>query len=167
MPWSRNALFALTGAMMGAAACGDRATVRDAAPADAAPTERVIRIIHGIAIWYGPGWHGKRTASGERFDRHALTAAHRELPLGTRARVTVLDTKRQVTVRINDRGPYGRNRRRILDLSEAAARELGIIEQGSARVMIEVLAPPPDAGPGVEAEGDAGPGTAPGVAPAK
>ncbi len=125
------------------AGCRERAVpVSDAAVADAAPEpERVVRELRGIAIWYGADWHGKKTASGERFDRHALTAAHRSLPLGTRVRVTVLASGRKVIVRINDRGPYGRDRRRVIDLSEAAARELGILERGSARVLLEVLAP--------------------------
>jgi rare lipoprotein A len=132
------------------AACRERvAPVSDKAVADAAPEpERVVRELRGIAIWYGADWHGKKTASGERFDRHALTAAHRSLPLGTRVRVTVLSSGRQVIVRVNDRGPYGRDRRRIIDLSEAAARELGILERGSARVLLEILAPraPPSVG---------------------
>jgi rare lipoprotein A len=133
--------------------CRDRPVPSsDAAVADAAPEpERVVRELRGIAIWYGAHWHGKKTASGERFDRHALTAAHRWLPLGTRVRVTVLSSGRQVIVRINDRGPYGRDRRRVIDLSEAAARELGILERGSARVLIEVLAP--QAPPGAEQNG--------------
>ena len=123
--------------------CRERpAPKSDAAVADAgAEPERVVRELRGIAIWYGADWHGKKTASGERFDRHALTAAHRSLPLGTRVRITVLASGRQLIVRINDRGPYGRDRRRIIDVSEAAARELGFRERGSARVLLEVLAP--------------------------
>lgn len=122
-------------------------------PPDAAPppAERVVRVLGGHAIWYGADWHGKKTASGERFNRHALTAAHRSLPLGSRVRVTDLESGRQVVVRINDRGPYGRDRRRIIDLSEAAARLLGFHERGWTRVILEVLADP------VEAARDAGP----------
>jgi rare lipoprotein A len=121
-------------------------------PPDAAPppAERVVRVLRGHAIWYGADWHGKKTASGERFNRHALTAAHRSLPLGSRVRVTDLESGRQVVVRINDRGPYGRDRRRIIDLSEAAARLLGFHERGWTRVKLEVLADPAeamDAGP--------------------
>ena len=140
--WSALALCVI------GAGCRDRAVPSsDAAAADAAPEpERVVRELRGIAIWYGADWHGKKTASGERFDRHALTAAHRWLPLGTRVRVTVLSSGRQVIVRINDRGPYGRDRRRVIDLSEAAARELGILERGSARVLIEVLVERTEAG---------------------
>ena len=89
----------------------------------------------GKASWYGPGFHGKKTASGEPFDPHALTAAHRSLPLGTKAMVTNLGNGKTVEVRINDRGPHGGGR--ILDLSRAAARELAM--NGTASVRIEVL----------------------------
>jgi rare lipoprotein A len=98
-----------------------------------------VRVLRGHAVWYGADWHGKRTASGERFDRADLTAAHRSLPLGTRVRVIDVASRRQVVVRINDRGPYGPDRRRIIDLSEAAARALGLTDRGSARVILEVL----------------------------
>jgi rare lipoprotein A len=91
----------------------------------------------GTASWYGAGFHGRRTASGERFDRHALTAASRSLPLGSRVRVTNLTNGWMVIVRVNDRGPVARGR--VLDVSYAAARELGMIERGSARVRIEPL----------------------------
>lgn len=89
----------------------------------------------GKASWYGPGFHGKRTASGERFDANRLTAAHPRLPLGTRARVTNLNNGRAVEVTINDRGPHGGGR--IIDLSRAAARQLAM--GGTARVSIETL----------------------------
>jgi len=91
----------------------------------------------GTASWYGPGLHGRRTASGARFDQSALTAAHRSLPLGTRARVTNLENGRSVVVRITDRGPATRGR--VLDVSYAAARELGMLRRGTTRVRIEVL----------------------------
>ena len=91
----------------------------------------------GFASWYGPGFHGNRTADDERFDMNALTAAHRTLPLNSYVRVTDLATGRSVIVRINDRGPY--NRRRIIDLSARAARELGITDDGAARVRIDVV----------------------------
>src|SRR5262249_57654649 len=94
--------------------------------------------------WYGrePGQDGGPTASGERFHRSAMTAAHRSLPMGTVVRVTNLKNGRSVVVRINDRGPYGRDRSRIIDLSEAAARRMGIIDAGVAPVTIEVLSRP-------------------------
>ncbi|WP_456414082.1 septal ring lytic transglycosylase RlpA family protein [Oceanithermus profundus] len=91
----------------------------------------------GVASWYGPNFHGRRTASGEVFDMYAYTAAHRTLPFGSVVRVTRLDTGARVTVRINDRGPFKKNR--ILDLSYAAAREIGLIRTGTARVRIEVV----------------------------
>ncbi len=131
--------------LIGSSACGDDRPAPRPAAATPAPTERVVRVLRGSAVWYGRRWQGKRTASGERFDRRKLTAAHRTLPLGTRVRVTDLESWRRVIVRVNDRGPYGRDRRRIIDLSEAAARELGFLERGSTRVWLEVLAerPPP------------------------
>ncbi len=89
----------------------------------------------GKASWYGPSHQGKRTANGERFDMNAMTAAHRTLPFGTVVTVTNLDNQRSVQVRINDRGPYVRGR--VLDLSAAAARRLGIKTDGVAEVRIE------------------------------
>jgi len=90
----------------------------------------------GIASWYGPRHHGRRTANGERFDRNALTAAHNTLPLNSRVRVVNPRNGRAVVVRINDRGPgYGR----MIDLSEAAARQLAIIDRGIARVRLEPI----------------------------
>ncbi|MEO6776381.1 MAG: septal ring lytic transglycosylase RlpA family protein [Kofleriaceae bacterium] len=92
-------------------------------------------IYRGYATFYSDP---QMTASGERFDKHALTAAHRTLKLGTRVRVTNQDNGRSVVVRINDRGPFG-NRKRIIDLSEAAARQLDMIEAGVVPVTVEVL----------------------------
>jgi rare lipoprotein A len=91
----------------------------------------------GVASWYGRKYHGRATASGERYDMHRLTAAHPTLPFGTRVRVTNLENGREVEVRINDRGPFRKGR--ILDLSYAAAQELRMVEQGVARVRIVVL----------------------------
>ena len=89
----------------------------------------------GGASWYGPGFHGKTTASGERFNTHALTAAHRSLPFGTRVRVTNERTGRSVVVRINDRGPFAGGR--VIDLSKAAAQAVGI--SGVGRVKLTQL----------------------------
>lgn len=89
----------------------------------------------GLASWYGPRFHGNRTADGERFNMNALTAAHRTLPFNSYVRVTDLATGRSVIVRINDRGPYDGHR--IIDLSRRAARDLGITDDGTARVRIE------------------------------
>ncbi|MGQ9630665.1 MAG: septal ring lytic transglycosylase RlpA family protein [bacterium] len=91
----------------------------------------------GIASWYGPGFHGRRTANGEIYDMWSMTAAHKTLPLGSEVRVTNLENGRSVVVRINDRGPYAAGR--IIDLSRAAAQALGFVDEGTARVRIEVL----------------------------
>lgn len=91
----------------------------------------------GRASWYGRFFHGRRTANGERYDMHALTAAHRTLPLGSYVRVTNPATSRSVVVRINDRGPYARGR--VIDLSVAAANALDMRHAGTASVRIEGL----------------------------
>jgi rare lipoprotein A len=93
--------------------------------------------IRGIASWYGPGFNGNRSASGEIFNQNALTAAHRSLPFGTQVRVTNLRNGESVVVRINDRGPYSGNR--VIDLSAGAARAVGLIQAGVAPVSLEVL----------------------------
>lgn len=93
--------------------------------------------LSGLASWYGPGFHGRRSANGEIYNQNALTAAHRSLPFGTRVRVTNTRTGRSVVVRINDRGPYAGGR--IIDLSAAAAQILGVIHTGVAPVRVEVL----------------------------
>ena len=90
----------------------------------------------GIASWYGPGFHGRRTSSGERFDQDGLTAAHHRWAFGTRVRVTLLSTGRSVVVTINDRLP---RQDRIIDVSRGAARELGLIGPGVGRVRLEVV----------------------------
>lgn len=91
----------------------------------------------GIASWYGPGFHGQATASGETYDQYDLTAAHRTWPLGTRARVTSQENGRSVVVRINDRGPFVGDR--VLDLSYAAARSIDLVQGGTGMVTIEPL----------------------------
>lgn len=97
-----------------------------------------VRIrLNGWASWYGPGFHGNRSASGEIYNQNALTAAHRSLAFGTKVRVTNTRTGRSVVVRINDRGPYIRGR--VIDLSAAAARILGVMQTGVAPVRVEVL----------------------------
>jgi peptidoglycan lytic transglycosylase len=91
----------------------------------------------GTASWYGPGFLGNRTSSGEVYNAEEMTAAHQTLPLGTRVVVTNLENGRSVEVRINDRGPFVKGR--IIDLSRAAARELGLIGPGTADVKIESI----------------------------
>lgn len=111
-----------------------------APPADDAAAREIEREVdRGIASWYGPGLHGRRTANGERFDQHALTAAHRSLPFGTVVRVRSLVNGKTVDVRINDRGPF--LKRRIIDLSRGAAAALGLLEsrRGVKPVAISIL----------------------------
>ncbi len=91
----------------------------------------------GKASWYGPKFHGKKTATGERYNMYAMTAAHKTLPLSSYAEVTNLKNHRTVIVRINDRGPYYGNR--VMDLSYAAAKELGIQKAGTGSVEIKPL----------------------------
>lgn len=98
----------------------------------------------GIASWYGPGFQGKTTANGELYDMFAFTAAHKTLPFGTVVKVVDLETGRSVVVRINDRGPFVPGR--IIDLSYAAARELGIVGAGTAKVGLIILWMPPEPG---------------------
>lgn len=93
----------------------------------------------GVASYYGRRFHGRRTANGERFDMGAMTAAHKTLPFGSLVRVTNTRNGKSVTVRINDRGPFIRGR--TIDLSRAAAREIGMISRGHASVEMELLAP--------------------------
>ncbi len=93
----------------------------------------------GMASWYGSKFHGRRTASGERYNMYAMTAAHKLLPFNTTVRVTNLRNGKSVVVRVNDRGPFSRGR--VIDLSLGAARRLGIEKTGVARVRIEAVAP--------------------------
>lgn len=96
----------------------------------------------GLASWYGPRFHGRRTASGERFDMHALTAAHPTLPFGSIVRVENVETGRSVDVRINDRGPH--IKQRIIDLSRAAARALGLLDGNATPPVVLKLLKQPD-----------------------
>lgn len=91
----------------------------------------------GVATWYGPGFHGRRTASGETFDQNGLSVAHRTLPMGSMVEVTNLDNGRSARLRVNDRGPFAHSR--ILDVSRGGARELGFLERGSARVRVRFV----------------------------
>ncbi|MEQ9569332.1 MAG: septal ring lytic transglycosylase RlpA family protein [Longimicrobiales bacterium] len=93
----------------------------------------------GLASWYGEAFHGRPTASGETYDMHGISAAHRTLPLHTWVEVHNLDNGRRLTLRVNDRGPFADIGRRILDLSYGAARELGVVGPGLARVEVRAL----------------------------
>jgi rare lipoprotein A len=101
----------------------------------ASPVDRAAQT--GPASWYGPGFHGRQTANGERFDQDAMTMAHRSMKFGTCVRVTRVDTGASVLVRVNDRGPYVPPR--IADLSRGAAAELGMLQRGVADVRLEPL----------------------------
>lgn len=124
---SRIGLLALA---LAAVSCATTGPMRATSP----PVEPQM----GVASYYAGRWHGRRTASGERFDMHEMTAAHRTLPFGTRVRVTNLKNGREVVVRINDRGPW--RKKRVIDVSYAAARKLGMVGPGIARVRLDVVA---------------------------
>ncbi|MBD2577821.1 septal ring lytic transglycosylase RlpA family protein [Oscillatoria sp. FACHB-1406] len=109
----------------------------EAAAAPQAPEQRTVSVQRGMASWYGPGFHGRLSASGERFNQNAMTAAHRTLPFGTRVRVTNRNNGQSAIVRINDRGPFVRGR--IIDLSVGAAKQIGMYGSGVAPVEVEVL----------------------------
>ena len=115
------------------AGCASAPRSRSSPGATATPAGPAI----GVASYYGKQYHGRKTASGERFNMHALTAAHRTLPFGTDLKVTNLANDRSVVVRVNDRGPFKRDR--ILDVSFEAARRLQMLAAGTARVRIEPL----------------------------
>ena len=124
-------VFLLAAVCLIATGCATgRPTARPSAPPAPGATT-------GQASWYGQAHHGKKTFSGEIYDRTQLTAAHRTLPMGTRVRVTNVDNNRSVVVRINDRGPFKAGR--IIDLSQAAAREIGALGEGLFSVRLEVL----------------------------
>lgn len=104
------------------------------------PKQATKHALNGTASWYGPGFHGKKTASGEIYDQNKLTAAHKTVPLGSKARVTNLENGSTVEVEINDRGPFVEGR--IIDLSRAAAGVLGFVESGTAPVKVELVPDP-------------------------
>lgn len=129
---SRLALAALLLCQLLAVACsGNRKPSSTAPPSVGVPIER------GIASWYGPRFHGRLTANGERYNMNDLTAAHPSLPFNTKIGVRNTRTGREVVVRINDRGPFSKNR--IIDLSYAAAREVGVVAQGTASVELYLV----------------------------
>lgn len=136
----KTRLLAACAALLTAAAC---ASAPRRAPAVARPPEvrpPVGTVVEGVASWYGPGYDGRRTSSGERFDQDALTAAHYDWAFGTHVRVTLLVTGRSVVVRINDR--FANHKGRVIDVSRAAARAIGLIGPGTGRVRLEVVSLP-------------------------
>ena len=112
-------------------------------PSRTAEPRTMPGVQRGLASYYGPGFHGRETASGTIFNQAAMVAAHRTLPLGTVVRVTNLENGRAVTLKVVDRGPYGRNYRKgtIIDVSKGAARRLHFIRDGLVRVKVEVVRP--------------------------
>ena len=123
-------------ALLSCATCAAAATSDSVSSAD--PGARgTVAVERGKATWYGGKHHGGPTASGERFNKNAMTAAHKKLPFNSIVRVTNLKNGRAVTVRINDRGPYGKGR--IIDVSEAAARKLNMIRSGVVPCTVEVI----------------------------
>ncbi len=111
-----------------------------ASTVNARPAATPGQIQKGVASYYHDSLHGLKTASGKRYDRNALSAAHKTLPLGTKVRVTDVKTGKDIVVRINDRGPFIAGR--VIDLSRRAARDLGIVKRGVAKVEVEVLSVP-------------------------
>ncbi len=139
-----RALTALIAAMLFAASCASASRPGTTEPLVSTipsppPVPGQIYRETGMASWYGRDFHGRKTANGETYDMYGITAAHRTLPLGTMIRVTNLENYQSIKVRINDRGPFARNR--ILDLSYGAAKELAFVAQGTTRVKIETLEP--------------------------
>lgn len=128
---SRSALALLLLCQLLAVACSGNRKASTTAPSVGVPIER------GIASWYGPRFHGRLTANGERYNMNDLTAAHPSLPFNTKVGVRNTRTGREVVVRINDRGPFSKNR--IIDLSYAAAREVGVVAQGTASVELYLV----------------------------
>ncbi len=135
----RLTVLLVLGILLGSLGCGKKSS------AARGPAGNSWRIQRGLASWYGKGdgYHGRRTASGERFDRDKLTAAHFNLPFGSRVRVRNLNNDRKVVVRINDRFPIQTLRKgRIIDLSYRAAKELRMVEAGVVPVILEVTSLP-------------------------
>ncbi|MFC6222144.1 septal ring lytic transglycosylase RlpA family protein [Hymenobacter artigasi] len=111
----------------------------------ASASRHATTVLRGRASWYGSYFQGRRTTSGERYNRFQYTCAHKTLPFGTRLRVTNVKNGKSVVVRVSDRGPF--RHQRIIDLSEAAAKPLGVVECGAATVVAEVVAPETPLGP--------------------
>ena len=157
----RFLLFILMGLVLALSACGQKAAHRGSGSQKPytikGKTYYPLKSAHGfveegIASWYGPGFHGKKTASGEIFNQYAMTAAHKTLPLGTRVRVTHLDNGKSVLVRVNDRGPFASDR--IIDLSRAAANRLEITAKGTGRVRVQSLGGLPEISKDGDISGD-------------
>lgn len=139
----------LSSVILATACCGEGAhrsavTAASSEPAvdpEGVDLDRDGDVLHGEASYYADFFDGRKTASGERYDPDKMTAANRTLPLGTRVRIRRVDTGRSVVVTVNDRGPFGK-RRRIFDLSKAAAKKLDMLSRGTAQVEAVVLEGP-------------------------
>jgi rare lipoprotein A len=107
---------------------------------EVSPNNQPVQVETGIASWYGAPYHNRRGSNGEVYDMNAMTAAHRTLPLGSIVRVTNLESNKSAVVRITDRGPFIEGR--IIDLSQAAAKQIGLVRKGTGRVRVEVLKTP-------------------------
>jgi len=136
--WHRPGVRLLACTVLAVAfACAHPETRREPPPTVEREASPHARLQSGIASFYGGEFEGRRTASGAIYRGRRMTCAHRTLPFGTVLRVTDVETRRSVVVEVNDRGPYAKGR--IVDLSMAAARKLGIIDRGLARVTVEVV----------------------------
>lgn len=130
-------MFSISGKAMNANALSNSNEMSHTETLSQSRSKQLLARMRGRASWYGYRFHGRRTANGERFNATEYTAAHRNLPFGTKVRVTNLRNGRSVVVRINDRGPYVGGR--IIDLSKAAARAIGMLYSGTAPVRMEVI----------------------------
>ena len=127
-----RALLALLGLLL--SACASNPTLRSPLTR---PKVEIGTTDTGMASWYGPGYNGKRTACGDRFDQDAMTAAHGTYPCNTRVKVTLLSTGKSVIVTINDLFPNHKGR--LIDVSRGAARKIGLIGPGTGKVRVEVV----------------------------
>jgi rare lipoprotein A len=146
--FARLAVLAFASMLPGAATWADRSERPGVGDIASAIERGIVTVQEGIVSWYGAQFQDRKTASGERFDAAALTMAHPSLPFGTHVKVTNLRNGRSVVVRVNDRGPFVG--KRIADLSEAAAAEIGMMRRGLARARIEVLGDEPGGAAGGE-----------------
>ena len=134
MNWYKIILF--TCLLTTISACAGRSKPAEISYQKSVPALKLVD--EGIASWYGPGFYGRKTASGERFTKHKYTCAHRKLPFGTELKVTNLNNSKSIMVRVNDRGPFIKGR--VIDLSYAAAKDLEITKSGTGKVKIEIAA---------------------------
>lgn len=141
----RKALAVVTAGVVLLAGCHHKRSVRVAPPPAPPAAAEVQANEEGLASWYGHPYHGRASSSGEIYDMEQMTAAHRTLPFGAWVRVHDLDNQQSVDVRINDRGPFVDGR--VIDLSHAAARAIGMIGPGTARVRLEILSVPAELTP--------------------